>query len=475
MKKNRGASPSLSLLEKTVLVHVGVLLLASSWVYGGNIWWMRLALSVWASLGAGLTLAAFCQAGQRGRDARRKALWLLPLGLFSALVWISAGNPSFRTVIVDGETAFVRGTAAHAHWPSTISPELTLRAWWFGAGAYLSACNLALVMQSRSALRGLFALVAVNTLVLAVLGTLQKLGHAGFYFGAAESPNARFFATFIYYNHWGAFMILGLCTAAGLLFHHARRHEGRDLWHSPFTLAVVGALLIATSGPVSASRAGTFMAAVVMAIVVGHALVRVSASRRASGRSVWPPVALILALAATTAGTIGWLSYRSLNARYTETRLALDQDQSIFGGRAALYRDTWHLAREQPVFGWGLNTYAIAFQTVRPYSVNLRDRNQNLYATAHNDWLQTLAETGLVGVGLLVLIAAVPLASLSRRMWSHPLTAYPLLGCGVVLAYAWVEFPFSNGAVVIAFGILLFSAVRHAQLTDSLRLPSRHE
>jgi O-antigen ligase len=470
---SRDTPSSLSGLEKAVLIHTGVLLIASAWLFGGNIWWMRLSLSIWASLGTVLTIAAFFQSGSRGRAARRKAWWLAPLALFSGLIFISLTNPSFRPVIIDGETAYIRGTA-RPFWPSTISPELTLRAWWFGAGVYLSAFNLAAVLQSRSALRGLLVVIAANTLVLAVLGTFQKLSDAGFYFGSAESPNSRFFATFIYYNHWGAFMILGLTTAAGLLFYHTRRYQGRDLWHSPLGLALVGVLLIATSAPVSASRASTVIAAIVLAIAMVHALIHVTSVRRARRLAVWPPLLLIALLAITTTCAVGWLSYRSITERYTETRLVIDAEKSVFGGRAELYRDTWRLAREQPVFGWGLDTYAVGFQLIRPFTVNLRDPNQNAYATAHSDWLQSLAETGFVGTSLLVLMGILPLTALSRHIMLHPLAAYPLLGCALVLLYAWVEFPFANAAVLISFWILLFSAVRHAELTGLVSL-KHHE
>jgi hypothetical protein len=39
-----------------------------------------------------------------------------------------------------------------------------------------------------------------------------------------------------------------------------------------------------------------------------------------------------------------------------------------------------------------------------------------------------------------------------------------LLGCGLVALYAWVEFPFANGAVMIAFWTVYFAALRHATL-----------
>ncbi len=473
-RMNRSGATS-SRLEQLALFHTGALVVAAALVFGGNIDWMRTTLSLIASLGAGLTLAAFLQGGEAGRDARRKAWWLLPIILFSLLVGISATNPTFRTVTMDGETLFVRlSNLERAEWPGTISPEMTLRAWWFGLGAYLSAFNLAVLVQRRSVLLKLLLVIAGLTLVLAVFGTLQKLSGSGFYFGAATSPNPRFFATFIYYNHWGAFMIMGLSVATGLLFYSARRFQGRDLWHSPFSLALVGVLLIATSAPVSASRASTIMAALVAGVALAQLLTRVIKSRKSHGRAVWPHVLLILGLTAATVGGIGWLSHRSINERYTETRRSIDEGKSVLGGRAELYSDTWQLVRQKPVFGWGLDTYAVAFQLVRPQGFNYRDRTENFYATAHSDWLQSLVETGFVGTALLLMAGLAPLTCLRRRTLTHPLTSYPLFGCGLVLAYAWVEFPFAGGAVLITFCVLFFATLRHAELTARLE-SSRHE
>lgn len=460
--------PRISLLEKAAFAHVAVLLLASSWLFGGNIGWARTGLSLWASLSPALTIAAFLHQGSRGRDARRHAWWLLPLGLFSALVLSGTLNPSFRPIIVEGQPQLVHLGARHPDMPSTINPAQTLRAWWFGAGVYLSAFNLVIIPASRRLLRWLLVLISTNTLVLAVFGTVQKLSHAGFYFGAATSPNPRFFATFIYYNHWGAFMILCLATAAGLLFYHAERHRNRDLWHSPFTAALTGLLFIAVTAPVSASRAATAMAALVLAVFMIHAFTVVTVKRRAQRRPVWPVIALMLALAAGVTAAVGWLALRSINERYTETRIALDANQSLLAGRLDLYRDTWKLAEQKPAFGWGLASYEKAFQLVRPHSLRPRDWYVQYYANAHSDWLQSLAETGFVGTGLLLLMGVLPLAGIPRSALRHPLVAYPLLGCAIVLLYAWIEFPFGNGAVLIAFWTLYFSAIRLA------RLQSRH-
>ena len=472
---SKSSSAPLSWIEKAVLIHTSAMFLGASWIFGGNIEWMRPVLSIWGTLGAVLTLFAFTQPGFRGQSARRKAGWLLPLALFSLLVLSSLMNLSFRPIIAGGELSYIKTSVPHPYLPSTISAPLSLDSWWLGAGIYLSAFNLACALHSRAALRAVFILIAVNTLVLSLFGTIQALSSAGFYFGASQSPNPRFFATFIYYNHWGAFMMLGLGTAVGLLFYLMRRYQGKSLAHSPFGVALLGVLLIATTAPVSASRANTLISAFILMIALVHSLVLIAKSRRRQGRSPWPALSAILLLAILSTSAAGWLSYQSLSERVAETKSVIDHEQSVFGGRAELYRDTWLLAREKPVFGWGLNTYAIGFQQIRPYSyINYSNGNERYYATAHNDWLQSVAETGFVGTTLLVLMGLVPLLSLKKRQWTHPLTAYPLLGCLLVVLYAAFEFPFGNAAFLVTFWILLFATVRYAQLSDLVSRPA-HE
>lgn len=460
----RSASSFSSRLETAVLVHVGGLVLASSWIYGGNIWWARPILASWSSIGLILTIAAFLQPGDPGRDARRKSGWLLPWLLLIGLVVASSFNPSFFPMQVEGQQMFVYRGPVHPDWPSTANPARTLNELWFSAGAYLAAFNLMLAAGSRRVLRRLMVFCTASAVILSVFGTIQKLSGHGFYLGAATSPNVRFFSTFIYYNHWGAFMILWLATGAGLIFYQALRHRARDLWHSPFTAMVMGVLFMALTAPVSASRSATGMAGLIVIIALAHALGRIAAHRRAMNLPVWPPVMALLLIFALTLAATGWLAHRSISERFSETQKALAKNKPFLSERLDLYNDTWKLAMQKPVFGWGLESYGTAFMLIRPRPLEENRQYESSYVKAHSDWLQSVAETGFVGTTLLILMAIIPLASVTWRALRHPLVSYPLLGCALIALYAWVEFPFGSGAVLITFWMLFFSAIRYAGL-----------
>lgn len=451
---------SITPLEKATLIHVAVLMLSSSWVFGGNIWWMRTALSVWATLGVPLTVLALWQHGDSGRAARRRIAWLTPWVAFVIIVGFSCLNPSFRPMVAEGAPVLVNVGPRWPSLPSCVSPEKTLNELWFYAGTYLAAFNLLLVPRHRRPLRWLVFAGVVNCLILAVYGSMQKLMGTSLYFGAATSPNLRFFATFIYNNHWGAFLILWLSAAGGLLFFQADRASGRDLWHSPFSLLAAALLLMAATAPLSASRAAMLLATVVVAVVTLHGLLRVKSLRQQSGLTIWPPVLIILLLVGAATGAIGWLAERSINARYVETRQALARSQPIWQERLELYRDTWKLALRKPLFGWGLESYASTFTLMRPRPLEPNRQYESSYAEAHSDWLQSLAETGIAGTVLVVLMGVVPLVGQWRRSRPSPLAAYLLLGCTLASLYALIEFPFANGAVVISFWVLFFTALR---------------
>ena len=462
---NSQPSPSFSSrLETAVLIHVCVLVLASSWIYGGNIWWIRPLLSAWASFGLLLTIAAFLQPGDLGRDARRKSAWLLPWLILIGLIVASSFNPSFFPIQIEGKIMFVHRGPDHPNWPSTVNPSTTLHELWFSAGTYLAAFNLMLAVDSRRVLRQLLVFCTTSAVVLAVFGTIQKLSGLGYYFGSENSPNVRFFATFIYYNHWGAFMILWLATGAGLIFYYAIRHKARDLWHSPFTVVAMGVLFMALTAPVSASRSATGMASLVVLIALAHAFSRIAAHRRAVNRPVWPPIVALLLMISVTLAATGWLAHHSISERYADTQKAMTTNKPFLSERLELYKDTWKLAMQKPVFGWGLESYGTAFMLIRPRPLAENRQYEASYMKAHSDWLQSVAETGFVGTILLMLMALIPLASVPWRALRHPLVAYPLLGCALIALYAWVEFPFANGAVLIAFWTLFFSAIRYAGL-----------
>jgi hypothetical protein len=455
----------LSHLELITGVHVIGLLAFTAWDLGGETNAARLVLSGWGSLALLITGAA-CRDRLQRRGRLPSALrWLWPLVLFNLLVLVSLLHPSFTRATMGDAAMFVRrGTPAG--WPTTARPLLSLAALWQFDAIFLTCFNLMVAVSRRRLLRALLFIATANALLLAVLGTFQKLAREpGLFFGRVPSPNPRFFSTFIYPNHWGAFSLLFIAAALGLALHAVRRDEADRGRHSPVFVGLVAALFLAGTIPLSASRSCTVLALALLTGAFLHGLWQLRRHRRAEGRPVLLPAAAASAIFLLALGSIYLLGRPVIESRLGTTREQIEQIrlQGELGSRGRLYADTWEMAREKIWFGWGLGTYATVFQLFnRQVSV---EGWVPFFAQAHSDWLQLLAEVGLVGTGLIVLLAVRPLVALFRTGPPGILPAHLLAGCGLLVIYALVEFPFANPAVMEAFWFCFFCALRHHRLT----------
>lgn len=457
----------IGLVEKLVLFHFGSLLIFISWAFGGQAPWVRQGIAVWGAVGVGLFVAVCWTRRHAGETPSWPALrYLWPLWLYDVLVIASCFNPGFREVVIGGQRSLVM--ADPIPWlPSAARPQLAWKELWQFNVIVLSCFNLFLVLPGRRYVRGVLFLIAGNAVVLAVFGSFQKLaGAKGLWFGLVHSPNARFFSTFIYHNHWGAFTVLNTAVCLGLLFHAYRRGGQRDIWHSPVLLGVLVTLLLAATAPFSASRSATMLVGLLLAGALVHFLLRLIRRRREQGAPALLPVASIALAALVATGGVGYLGRRAIAERVNQTtaQLAEGKREATFGSRLQLYRDTWRMAAEKPAFGWGLESYAHVFRIFNTQRAAELWVWIPFYAEAHNDWLQSLAETGFVGTGLLLLLGLAALHGNWRRAWRSLVPRYLLIGCALVLLYAWVEFPFANPAVVLTFGACWYLAARHAEL-----------
>lgn len=447
--------------ELLTLIHVGVLLVFSSWAFGGGATWARQGIAAWASLSVVILVGlAIRGRSQPGGLLPLRALW--PLAAYAALVLASTLNPSFTPKQYEGGSYLAFTGAAQPLLPSTVDPTGSAEHLWLFLFSFLSAFNLLLAVRHRRALRTLLLVFAANAALLAVFGTFQRFTADGLFFGLVPAPNARFFSTFVYGNHWAAYVLLPLAATAGLLFHRRRRDSGQLASQSPLALGLVALLLMAITPTLAGSRAGTLL---VLVFLGGCALSRWRELRRQESRRGGSAVAamLVTALIAAlvVAGTV-YLGRDVVQERWRDTRG--EWQRGIAAERIALYRDTWKLAAAEPWFGWGAGSFDKTLQLLRPRPLAANRQYEHSYVDAHSDWLQSLAEVGWIGTLLIGLTALLPLRQTGVHGWTSPIPACLLGACGLVVGYALVEFPFGNPAVVIAWWVSFFTAVHYVRL-----------
>jgi O-antigen ligase len=453
-------------IELVVAAHVAIFNIGVSWAFGGNADWVRTPLSVWGSLGILITLAIVTKGSFRASIASGTLCWIWPIIVLNAVVALSCLTPAFQTLAFENDTLFI---PKHVDWwiPSVTRTDLALRALWLFDGIYFSCINIALAIKRRRTIRLMLATVAGNALLLSLFGIVQKVfGSTGIYFGLVEVPHPQFFASFVYDNHWGAFTIIMIGACIGLVLRYAHGSRGEGFFHGPAFAGVTAVLLMSLSIPLSGSRACSLLLVVMICMALVNGAPTVSAALRLSGassRSVMfgMSAAFILAVCGVwlVAGDV-------IQARAQKTREQVSEMwvRGGAGSRIILYEDTIRMVRERPLFGWGMGSYPVVFSVFNTQESEI-DHLPVIYHDAHSDWLQAAAELGLVGALLIGVSVALPALAL-RRAKVTPIPLFLFTGCSLVAAYAWIEFPFGNVAVVLAWWLCFFSAVQYVRLTN---------
>src|SRR5262249_51240268 len=122
--------------------------------------------------------------------------------------------------------------------------------------------------------------------------------------------------------------------------------------------------------------------------------------------------------------------------------------------RVAMTGGTWHIFLDHPLLGTGLGT----LQTVYPAYETLYDGK--VVNHAHNDYLEALAETGLMG-GLCCALFLGTLFVESRRHLAKPASAFvaslqlaAIIACGGFLVHGLVDFNLHIPANALLFFLM---------------------
>lgn len=330
------------------------------------------------------------------------------------------------------------------------------------------------VFTTRRRLRGLANFLIIFGLALAVFALVQSFTWEGrmFWFRPTASAGAGNGGPFVNRNHFAGYMEMLIPIPLALSMSRSSRMEARMFY--VFAATIMGIAEIASlsrGGIVSLTAAILFVAAVSTQMkrrTVSSALERSSILDIRHSLVTYPALFVILIGAAIVAGTYWVGADRGL-----AERLASDQLSAGPGSRQAVWRDTLTMIRANPVLGVGLG----AFETV--YPIYSRGDGSMRIEFAHNDYLQVLADAGIVGGALAIWFIAAIFRSFAGGLKSRdPLSRALALGCGAgvfgILVHSLFDFNLQLPSNALLFLVLsaivsLSSAVASTSEIESSR------
>lgn len=347
------------------------------------------------------------------------------------------------------ETAGVTGI------PRTISlnPFATqISAIHFLALFFLFAVTL-IVLDSASRIRKLAMIITVFGFIYAFFAILQSVLSPLKIYGIYEASMP--FGSFVNRHNFAAFMEMSMALPLGLLFVGAVAKDKRLLYITAVGLMGVSLLL-------SQSRGGlvAFLAQVIFLVIL------TTGTANKSRLGIRLALAALL-LIAVVAGAFYVGGDTSLN-RVAETAKSSD----LTTGRSQIWHVTLSVIGANMPFGAGLGAFGVAYTPFDTMS-GLERVEQ-----AHNDYLQVLADAGIVGliIGLFFLFRLYVLGRAAvgiKNSYRRGIALGALSGIFAILVHSIFDFVLHTTAVSVLFLMLIamLSASRHSYEDDIEDLP----
>jgi len=419
-------------------------------------------------LGAIALIAAFLgvPSEDEGRKRRRGGVLSdpvfyigIPFMLLLAVQWWNAG----RELTLNSDlTKWIYGPPRIASLPSAVTKEdaAEMLRWFFPAWA-LILCVRNGVRGQRDTRRLLRALLYCGC----ILGTLSILQYlVAVVWGLTEIPSESYFVvSFGYPNHAGAYFLLMLCVALGLLLSELGKESGKSRARI-FALSTCAAVCFLAI-QVTLSRAAMLISWGVALVCALHSVFggwHVLAPVRRFNRALTVVVVAVLGFFVLYGFGRDRIKNEFLDRKRKQPENAAEAAGTLvasaaFGDRA-LQRETavkiLHDHRWFGAGGWCQRYLAATYAPMEKWSHFASEGKAN----THCDPLQFLSEFGIVGAVLMaaaVLVSAMPLFAGRRRQSLGPTMFFCCLGLMAVWAWSFTDLPFRSPAVLYTWLAIL--------------------
>jgi O-antigen ligase len=309
-------------------------------------------------------------------------------------------------------------------------------------------------------LKTLVRVITIFGFLLAIFGLTQSFTSDGarvYWFRQLTQSTA--FGPFINRHHFAGYMELVIAIPLGLLFSGAVESYKRPLY--AFAAVVMAMSLVITN-----SRGGIISlgAEIFFVLVIASFSWRKQKdeprSKRVRAAILRTALAFVLVIASIGGALL--IGGQEIFQRFLGTPLAADPTT----GRSHFWSITLDVIKAYPFLGSGLGSFGVTYTRY--------DTHNGLFRLeqAHNDYLQTLSDGGIVGALLAIAFIVILFRKGFARRETHDkfrsgVTTGALAGCFAVLIHSFFDFTLHTTANALLFLILAAIATQDTRINTT--------
>jgi O-antigen ligase len=276
--------------------------------------------------------------------------------------------------------------------------------------AYAMLCFLAAQCLIRaSQAKKLAVIFVIYGFAVAGLALLQGISSNGkLYWLRQPHMGGWIYGSYVNHNHYAGLM--ELLIPIPLVMALTRIAPERERLAAGIAAAVMTGTIF-----LSGSRGGMLAISVEFTVLALVLMRQKKSMRFAIG---------VVAFAVVLGTLLAWVGGKELTTRVTS--ISTEARSEISGGmRLSIDRDALRMFRNKPVLGWGLGTFPTVYPQFRSFYTNF------FVNEAHNDYLQLLAELGVLGFATMIWFLVVLYRTALRKIgnWTSQVTGALTLAC----------------------------------------------
>jgi O-antigen ligase len=324
---------------------------------------------------------------------------------------------------------------------------------------YLVFFAAALVyINDQKRLRRVVFTIIIFAAMMSFYGILQRLANLESIYGLRPSPQAVPFASMVNMHHFAAFMEMTIGLTLGLLFGGATKKD-KNL------LLIIAVVLMGIGVVFTGSRGGLISLLGVFGFVISANILKMrgegkTAENVRNYRRNFAMVGGGIALLLVLFGSVLLLGGDQSLLRGVGLQ---DMKGDVSSGRTHFWQIALKIIFDHPILGTGLNSFGTVYTQYDTWNGALRVEQ------AHNDYLQMLADAGILGLSCIIAFIfllfrqSLRIIGKASDNFRRSAAVGALAGCFGIMLHSFFDFPLRTPSN--AFFFLLLTVIATASIS----------